>query len=177
MLEDSERLLSTIEQVLRTGRVGPSNRIVNSAPVDISSLLQECVARARTLYNLPSEPLQLQMRNNMTVLGDIEELRAAISNDGTQGTLHRTSQYIGSRSHRLHFLSQQRGLQPLRAVKFSVKFDDASILMSVPRLQSISYDAGLAERNIWIGSRIWVNAFSGSARRPIMTTLAPASAK
>src|SRR5690349_6906201 len=30
MLEDSDRLLSTIEQVLRTGRVGPSNRIVNS---------------------------------------------------------------------------------------------------------------------------------------------------
>src|SRR5438105_1174446 len=43
MLEDSERLLSTIEQVLRTGRVGPSNRLVNSSPVNLSGVLEECV--------------------------------------------------------------------------------------------------------------------------------------
>lgn len=80
MLEDSDRLLSTIEQVLRTGRVGPSNRVVNSSPVDLSELLDECVARARTLHGLSPEALCCKAPPNLTVLGDIEELRAAVSN-------------------------------------------------------------------------------------------------
>src|SRR3954451_12470585 len=57
MLEDSDRLLNTIEQVLRTGRVGPANRIVNSSPVDFSHLLEECVSRSRTLYSLSADDL------------------------------------------------------------------------------------------------------------------------
>src|SRR5436305_13579511 len=58
MLDDSERLLSTIEQVLRTGRMGPSNRVVNSSPVELRELLQECVARARTLHGLSDQALR-----------------------------------------------------------------------------------------------------------------------
>src|SRR3954471_4281597 len=58
MLEDSDRLLSTIEQVLRTGRVGPSNRLVNSSPVELTEILEECLARARTLHNLSPETLR-----------------------------------------------------------------------------------------------------------------------
>lgn len=80
MLEDSDRLLSTIEQVLRTGRVGPSNRLVNSSPVNLSELLEECVARARTLHGLSPESLSCKALPKLTVLGDIDELRAAISN-------------------------------------------------------------------------------------------------
>ncbi|MFL6415268.1 MAG: sensor histidine kinase, partial [Bryobacteraceae bacterium] len=80
MLEDSDRLLSTIEQVLRTGRVGPSNRIVNSSPVNLGEVLEECVARARTLHGLSHEALSCKTPGKITVLGDVEELRAAISN-------------------------------------------------------------------------------------------------
>lgn len=80
MLEDSDRLLSTIEQVLRTGRVGPSNRIVNSSPVNLTEVLEECVTRARTLHGLSSETLQFKAPRELTVLGDVEELRAAVSN-------------------------------------------------------------------------------------------------
>ncbi len=80
MLDDSDRLLSTIEQVLRTGRVGPSNKIVNSSPVNLTEVLEECVARARTLHGLSSETLQLKAPPELTVLGDVEELRAAVSN-------------------------------------------------------------------------------------------------
>src|SRR3954447_5038047 len=80
MLEDSDRLLSTIEQVLRTGRVGPSNRVVNTSPVDLSELLEECVTRARTLHGLSHEALRCKAPSKLTVLGDIEELRAAVSN-------------------------------------------------------------------------------------------------
>ncbi len=80
MLEDSDRLLSTIEQVLRTGRVGPSNRIVNSSPVELGEILDECIGRARTFHGLSTEALQCRMSAKMTVLGDPEELRAAVSN-------------------------------------------------------------------------------------------------
>src|SRR5271155_5464205 len=38
MLEDCERLLSTIEQVLRTGRVGHAARGLHLAPVDIGAV-------------------------------------------------------------------------------------------------------------------------------------------
>src|SRR6201996_9742111 len=57
MLDDSDRLLSTIEQVLRTGRVGPSNRVVNLFPVDLSALIEQCIARARALHSLDESAL------------------------------------------------------------------------------------------------------------------------
>jgi two-component system sensor histidine kinase SenX3 len=80
MLDDSERLLGTIEQVLRTGRVGPSNRIVNVYPVDLHSVVEQCVARARTLYALDTNSLQYNPGPALKVMGDSDELQAAISN-------------------------------------------------------------------------------------------------
>jgi two-component system sensor histidine kinase SenX3 len=80
MLDDSDRLLSTIEQVLRTGRVGPANRIVNRLPVNLHSVIQECVARARTFYSLDSNSLQYNSSGDLKVTGDPDELQAAISN-------------------------------------------------------------------------------------------------
>src|SRR5262245_31721618 len=46
MLEDSERLLGTIEQVLRTGRVGHASR-VPTTPFDLSGVIEQCLDRAR----------------------------------------------------------------------------------------------------------------------------------
>jgi two-component system, OmpR family, sensor histidine kinase SenX3 len=80
MLEDSERLLSTIEQILRTGRIGPSSRLVNLAPIDLRELVEECVARARKLYNLSPESLQYRPGLRTEIRGDIEDVRAALSN-------------------------------------------------------------------------------------------------
>ncbi|HZQ50564.1 MAG TPA: HAMP domain-containing sensor histidine kinase [Bryobacteraceae bacterium] len=80
MLADSERLLGTIEQVLRTGRVGTSRRLVNRSPVDLNSLVEECVNRARTLYSLQPQALTYQPGPVLTISGDPDELRAAVSN-------------------------------------------------------------------------------------------------
>ena len=80
MLEDSDRLLSTIEQVLRTGRVGPTNHIVNRLPVDLSSTIEESVTRARSLYRLDEKSLKWHAIPNLKVLGDADELQAAVSN-------------------------------------------------------------------------------------------------
>lgn len=80
MLDDSDRLLSTIEQVLRTGRVGPANRLVNLSPVRLDSLVKECVERARSLNVAHAASIAYQGGPEVQVLGDAEELRAAVSN-------------------------------------------------------------------------------------------------
>ena len=80
MLEDSDRLLSTIEQVLRTGRVSPANRLVNRTPVKFNTLVEECVARARKLHTVQATGIAYRPGPEAEVLGDAEELRAAVSN-------------------------------------------------------------------------------------------------
>src|SRR5437773_4500335 len=55
MLDESDRLLGTIEQVLRTGRVGAAGRKLSLAPINLGRVVQECLARARTLYHVPPE--------------------------------------------------------------------------------------------------------------------------
>ena len=80
MLEDSERLLSTIEQVLRTGRLGPSNRALNLSPIDMRELVEECVDRARRLYNLQPDALKHCPGPSATVEGEMDEVRAAVFN-------------------------------------------------------------------------------------------------
>ena len=80
MLEDSQRLLSTIEQVLRTGRVGSPNRILNFSPVDLTEIVDECVSRARVVHNLGAESLTSDAGPPVSVQGDPDELRAAVFN-------------------------------------------------------------------------------------------------
>lgn len=80
MLEDSDRLLGTIEQVLRTGRVGPGNRRISRSRVDLNSVIAECVQRARMLHGLNEDQLQYRPNSAYTISGDLDEVRAAVSN-------------------------------------------------------------------------------------------------
>src|SRR5436190_1826407 len=52
MLEDSDRLLGTIEQVLRAGQHGARSRLAGQMPVDLAAVAEECVALARTRHHL-----------------------------------------------------------------------------------------------------------------------------
>jgi len=80
MLADSERLITTIDQVLRTGRLGASRRKPDLAPIDLAVLLEECIARIRTLHDLPPDALSYQRSSDIAIQGDSEEVRAAVSN-------------------------------------------------------------------------------------------------
>ncbi|MBZ5595390.1 MAG: HAMP domain-containing histidine kinase [Acidobacteriia bacterium] len=80
MLDESDRLLTTIEQVLRTGRMGAASRKLNILPIDLVGVVGECMARARTLYNIRPESLEYRPGPPVTILGDMDEVRAAISN-------------------------------------------------------------------------------------------------
>src|SRR6202050_1203160 len=51
MLDDSDRLLGTIEQILRTGRTGQTKRALNVSAIDFGDIVEECLARARRLYH------------------------------------------------------------------------------------------------------------------------------
>ena len=52
MLDDSDRLLGTIEQILRTGRTGQTKRALNISAIDFGDIVEECLARARRLYHV-----------------------------------------------------------------------------------------------------------------------------
>ena len=80
MLDDSERLLATIEQVLRTGRMGAAGRGLNLVRVDLGSLVEECMARTRALHRIPPESLTFHPGAPASIMADMEEVRAAVSN-------------------------------------------------------------------------------------------------
>jgi two-component system sensor histidine kinase SenX3 len=80
MLQESDRLLTTIEQVLHTGRMGAASRKPNFLPIDLGTVVSECLARARTLHAISPESLEYHPGSPLTILGDLDEVRAAISN-------------------------------------------------------------------------------------------------
>jgi two-component system, OmpR family, sensor histidine kinase SenX3 len=85
MLADSDRLLSTVEQVLRAGAVGARGRKVAAASdVDLGEMVRTCIEIARTRYDIESESIRYAERmpahGRLLVHGDPDELRVAVSN-------------------------------------------------------------------------------------------------
>lgn len=80
MLEDSDRLLNTIEQVLRTGRLASSGAKLHRSPVDLSGVVENCLARAKNLHTSKSAMIEYKPGPPVRILGDADELAAAVSN-------------------------------------------------------------------------------------------------
>jgi signal transduction histidine kinase len=83
MLEDSDRLLQTIEQVLQAGSSGSSWRRISRTRLDLAEIVQECVALARQRFHLAEDALAFENRVSLrkpVVMGDPDELKAAIWN-------------------------------------------------------------------------------------------------
>jgi signal transduction histidine kinase len=82
MLDDTDRLLGTVEQVLKAGEAAV--RKSRYAPLDFSELVKGCVETARTGHRLPAETLRYELVSSngadANVNGDCEELRTAVSN-------------------------------------------------------------------------------------------------
>jgi len=84
MIEDSDRLLSTIDQVLRAGQLGARVRHAHRRPIDVGAIVEECLSVSRTRYHL--RPDALSYRDAFTgdrrplVLGDEDDLKAVVSN-------------------------------------------------------------------------------------------------
>ena len=83
MLDDTDRLLGTVEQVLKAGEFGYRHKAKNLTDVDFAKLVGECMDLARTRHHLAAAGLYWQPPLNGTsvhVQGDPDELRTAISN-------------------------------------------------------------------------------------------------
>lgn len=83
MLDDTQRLMGTVDQVLKAGEASHKKQD-RRAPVDFSELVQECVEVARASHHLQPESLRYELPANngagASVMGDSEELRTAVSN-------------------------------------------------------------------------------------------------
>jgi two-component system, OmpR family, sensor histidine kinase SenX3 len=80
ILADSDRLLASIEQILRTGRVGSASRKPHLVAMNLTDAVSECVARARILHHVPAEALEYEPGMPLPIRGDYDEVRAAVSN-------------------------------------------------------------------------------------------------
>ena len=110
MLEDSDRLLATIEQILRTGRMGAASRPLNLSRDRPRELVEECVDRARAVHDLPTESLRYARGPPITVRGDADEVRAAIAN-----LIDNAMKYSGKEAHvTVEMRAGRRSASPVR---------------------------------------------------------------
>ena len=98
MIDDTDRLLHLIEQVLRAGRTSARRQVLHRTPVDLREIVRECLQVARVRHHLPAEAIvytdQVPGARDAIVLGDPDELKAAVSN-----LLDNAIKYSGSDVH------------------------------------------------------------------------------
>src|SRR5208283_1310582 len=84
MLVDTERLMVTVEQVLKAGAVAQKKASGQRIPVEFNTLVRECVELARTRHHLPPENLDyresLPPSGSARLLGDPDELHTVVTN-------------------------------------------------------------------------------------------------
>jgi len=84
MLEDTQRLMGTVDQVLRAARVVQKNAILNKSQVEIGPLVQDAVELARSRHHLSPEAMAWELDGKpaepLSVAGDRDELSTALSN-------------------------------------------------------------------------------------------------
>jgi signal transduction histidine kinase len=84
MLLDTERLLHTVEQVLKASEAAQRNRPAQRLPLEFNSLVRECLELARLRHHLHADALDyresLNGAGSADVTGDPEELRTVVSN-------------------------------------------------------------------------------------------------
>jgi two-component system sensor histidine kinase SenX3 len=85
MSEDTDRLMATVEQVLKAGELGQRARSQIRVRVDMDELVQEAVATATVRYHLDVDAIHVERRAlhagmDFAVAGNPEDLRAAVLN-------------------------------------------------------------------------------------------------
>lgn len=82
MRSDTDRLLNTVEQVLKAGELG-QRRDREKTRIELHPLVAECVATVCSRHHLAADAIHLSEvpgRVRLFVLGNVEDLRTAISN-------------------------------------------------------------------------------------------------
>ena len=81
MLADTDRLMGTVEQVLKAGALGHKALVQNALEVDINELLTSSADLVRRRHNLHGEALTIsQIPDQATIIGNADELRSVFIN-------------------------------------------------------------------------------------------------
>ncbi len=82
MLEDADRLIGTVERVLKAGEVRDLHHRKNWSEVNFSATVREAIELARARHGLSGEALHLRAEpaDEITLMGNAEELHTAVSN-------------------------------------------------------------------------------------------------
>jgi two-component system, OmpR family, sensor histidine kinase SenX3 len=83
MLSDSDRLLATVEQILKAGQLGQRHRQQNRTLINLESLVADCIAITLQRHHLPPESITLGPVPGAVRLytqGITEDLRTAVIN-------------------------------------------------------------------------------------------------
>jgi len=125
MLADTDRLLHTVEQVLRAGIAGQKKRKHQRVPTDLRELLTECADLSRIRHHLNPGALEIESSTwvkDATVIGDPEDLRTAVIN-----LIDNAVKYSGE------VVKVRLELLPFGAEKLQVRVIDQGI--GIPRQQ------------------------------------------
>jgi signal transduction histidine kinase len=82
MLEDTDRLLGTVEQVLKASQVRQGSARENWQEVDFAAVVRDALGLARVRQHLPEDAMYFgsEPAGGITVMGNSEELRTAVFN-------------------------------------------------------------------------------------------------
>ena len=83
MLEDSDWLLATVEQVLKAGELGQRTQNQARLPVDMRTLVLDCIERTRTRHHLSEGTITFEdsgETDSLVVRGNREELQSVVMN-------------------------------------------------------------------------------------------------
>lgn len=83
MLSDSDRLLATVEQVLKAGQLGQRHRLQSRTVINLESLVADCINITLQRHHLPPDTIVLEPTPGavrLHTLGIAEDLRTAVIN-------------------------------------------------------------------------------------------------
>ncbi|MBV8114494.1 MAG: HAMP domain-containing histidine kinase [Silvibacterium sp.] len=83
MLQDTDWLLATVEQVLKAGEIGQRTQNQIRLPVDMRALVSDCIDRARIRHHLEEDAITFEDPGTevpLVVRGNREELQSVVMN-------------------------------------------------------------------------------------------------
>jgi two-component system, OmpR family, sensor histidine kinase SenX3 len=117
MLADSDRLLTTVEQVLHASRSRVQKKLDTTDSVKINDILQESTARVLSRYNLPEETIEFETSNeDIEMNGDASDLDVIFTN-----LLDNAVKYSGEE------IKIRISVQVLDEKKFEVRVRDSGV--------------------------------------------------
>jgi signal transduction histidine kinase len=81
MLADTNRLLHTVEQVLKASRAREKNHQLNISEINVAELLRDSIERVKSRYDLSDGAISLSPGDTeITIPGDADELQTVFTN-------------------------------------------------------------------------------------------------